>query len=325
MAIPLILDTDTAQDDCVAILCGALDPAADLRAITMVAGNVGFAQQVENACMSLSVAGRLGEIPVFLGCQQPMLRPWESAEDVHGDGGGGLSMERPEGAIETEHAVNALLRLTAEAPGELSIVAIGPLTNIAMAVVMDRSFAARVKSLFIMGGSNNGRGNITPAAEFNFYVDPEAAQIVFDAGFADIHVIDWDPLTLRDATFPRPAYEELTRIPTPTAAFFKAMCDTTIAFDESVGINGSTHPDSLTMAALLHRELVLEEAPYRVDVDTSNTLTRGYSAMAWDKFGLAPNAMVVERADAAAFYDYIAGILSTPTTLSVPISGLQKP
>ena len=113
MTIPFILDTDTAQDDCVAILLGVLDGAADLRAVTMVAGNVGFDQQTKNALMTLSVAGVLGDVPVFLGCRRPMVREWVSAEYVHGDGSGGLSMDTEGVSIEDEHAVDALLRLTA--------------------------------------------------------------------------------------------------------------------------------------------------------------------------------------------------------------------
>lgn len=324
MSIPFILDTDTAQDDCVAILVGLLDPVADIRAITMVAGNIGFDRQVQNACMSLSVAGLLGSVPIHLGCTQPIMRPWESAENVHGDGSGGLSMEMPENAVSAEHAVNAMLRITAEAPGEVSIVAIGPLTNVATAVVMDRTFASRVKSLYIMGGSNNGRGNVTPAAEFNFYVDPEAAQTVFEAGFADVRVIDWDPVTFKFATFTRAEYNLLTDIPTPLAAFYKAVCDTTLDFNESVDVDGSTHPDSMTLAALLHPELVHSWGNYRVDVDTTSTFTRGYSAMAWDKFDIVPNAKLVEDADRAGFYSYLEALLRLQTTPSVPIAGLRN-
>jgi purine nucleosidase len=323
MPIPVIIDTDTAQDDCITILLALLDPAADLRAITMVAGNVGFDQQVANAHLTLNVAGRLGQVPVHLGCRRPMLREWESAEDVHGDGSGGLSMDAAGVEMAGEHAVNALLRLTAEAPGELSIVAIGPLTNLAMAVVMDPGFAGRVKSLYVMGGSNNGRGNITPSAEFNFYVDPEAAQVVLDAGFADLRIVPWAPLTLRDATFARPDYDRLCALGTPLSRFFQRMCDATIDYDESVGVNGSTHPDSLTMAVLLHPELVQAQAGYRVDVETSSALTRGMSTMAWGKFGLVPNAQVVEAVDSAAFFEVLRRLLGTPTVPTRPIAGLE--
>lgn len=320
--VPLIIDTDTAQDDCIAILLGLLDPGAELLAVTMVAGNVGFDQQVANAQLTLNVAGMLGRLPVHAGCRRPMLRDWVSATDVHGDGSGGLSMASSAAVVDDEHGVDALLRITAERPGQVSIVAIGPLTNVATAVVTDRSFAARVKSLYVMGGSNNGRGNITASAEYNFYVDPEAAQIVMEAGFGDLHVITWDPLTLRDATIARTDFDRLGAIGTPLARFFHRMCAATIDYDESVGIDGSTHPDSLTVAALLHPELVVAQARYRVDVETASALTRGYSAMAWEKFGIAPNATVVEAVDRAAFFTLLEQVLSTRTNPTVPIAGL---
>lgn len=313
MSTPFILDTDTAQDDCVAILVGLLDPAADLRAITMVAGNVGFAQQVRNAWMTLNVADRLDAVPIFLGAQRPLMREWVSAENVHGDGSGGLSIDDSGLEAQAENAVDAMLRITAEAPGEVSIVAIGPLTNVALATIRDPEFPKRVKSLYIMGGSNNGRGNITAAAEFNFYVDPEAARTVFEAGFEDVVVVPWAPLTLRDAVFTKDRIAQLAGIGTPLARFVERVCRGTLAFDESVGIPGSTHPDSLTAALLLHPELITAEAPYAVDIETSSELTRGYSAMSWGVHGLEPNARVIEAIDGDAFFRYICGLVSRPT------------
>ncbi|MFG6284929.1 nucleoside hydrolase [Actinotignum schaalii] len=320
--VPFILDTDTAQDDCVAILFGLLDERADLRAITMVAGNVGFERQIKNAQMTLNAAGKLGEVPIHVGCSQPMLREWVSAEDVHGDGTGGLSIDFTTTRVEDEHAVDALLRITAAQPGEVSVVVIGPLTNIATAVVKDRTFVKNVKSLYIMGGSNNGRGNTISAAEFNFYVDPEAAQIVFTAGFEDIHVVTWDPITLRDATITRAEYNALADKDTTLAKFFKKVCDTTLDFNESVGVDGSTHPDSMTLATLLHPELILSENRYRVDIETSSELTRGYSAMAWEKFPLPANAYVVEEADKKAFFARLDALLALETTPNQPFTGL---
>lgn len=313
MSRQLIIDTDTAQDDCIALLVGLLDPEADLRAITMVAGNVGFEQQVSNAFMTLNVAGRLGEVPVHLGAVRPLMRPWESAENVHGDGSGGLRLDLSGREPEQEYAVDTLLRLTAESPGEIDIVCIGPLTNIALAQIKDPSFAQNVRSLTIMGGSNNGRGNITAAAEFNFYVDPEAARTVFEAGF-EITVVPWDRLTLRDAVFGREQLAEIEAIGTPLAKFFLRVCRETLAFDESVGIPGTTHPDSLSAAITLHPELITESAPYNVAVETGSELTRGYSAMSWGVHGLDPNATVIESVDAQAFYRFLSGLLSTPTT-----------
>jgi purine nucleosidase len=322
VSIPFILDTDTAQDDCVAILLGVLDPVADLRAITMVAGNVGFDQQTKNAMMTLSVAGVLGQYPVFLGCRRPMVREWISAENVHGDGAGGLSMDAEGVAPESEHAVDALLRLTAQDPGEINIVAIGPLTNVAMAVVKDPTFPDRVKHLFIMGGSNNARGNITAAAEFNFYVDPDAAKIVFAAGF-DITVVPWEPLIVRDAIFSREQMAEIGNQGMPLSRFFAQVCEATLEFDESVGIPGSSHPDSLAVAIMLHPELVTQSATYAVDVEADSELTRGYSSMSWGIHGQKPNARVIEAIDAPGFFDYIKRHMALATEPSRPIIGLR--
>lgn len=316
----LIIDTDTAQDDCVAIMLGVWDQTAKLEAITMVAGNIDFNTQVRNAFLTLNVAGALGRVPVYLGCARPMMRPWVAAENVHGDGVGGLDMDLTDCEPEPEHAVDALIRLTAEAPGEIDIVAIGPLTNIAMAAVKEPSFASNVRSLVIMGGSNNGRGNITAAAEFNFYVDPEAAQTVFDAGF-NITVVPWAPLMLNDAVFTRDRLEEIGRIDTPSAKYFLRISAATLAFDESVGIPGSTHPDSLSVAVLLHPELVQAQAWYNVQIETASELTRGYSAMSWGVHGLAPNATVVEQADGEAFFQLIKAMLAADLETERPVLG----
>lgn len=318
--IPLIIDTDTAQDDCVALLLGLLDDRADLRAITMVAGNVGFDRQVLNADLTLSVAGRLGEIPVYLGCRRPLVREWVSAENVHGDGVGGLVMDTAGLETSTENAVDVLIARAAESPGELTIVCIGPLTNIAMATVKDPNFVRNVKALYIMGGSNNARGNITAAAEYNFYVDPEAAKIVFAAGF-DIVVVPWAPLTLNDAIFSRGQLAEVALIDTPLARFFTRIIDATLAFDESVGIAGSTHPDSLTVAVLLHPELITAQGRYAVDIETGSDLTRGYSAMSWGVHELPENATVIEAIDAEGFFACISQLLKLEPTQSRPFTG----
>jgi purine nucleosidase len=320
VAVPFILDTDTAQDDCVAIIVSLLDPEADLRALTMVAGNVSFDQQVRNAHLTLNAVGRLGEVPIHLGCRRPLVIPWVSAENVHGSGTGGLSMDYDGTTTEAEHGVDALIRLTAEAPGEVSVVAIGPLTNIAMAAVKDPDFVRNVNRLVIMGGSNNGRGNISAAGEFNFYVDPHAAKVVFEAGFADVTVVPWAPLTLNDAVFSRERLAEIEALGTPLSQFFLRVCQPTLAYDESVGIPGTTHPDSLSVAALLHPELVVRAADYHVAVEAESELTRGYAAMSWGVHGLRPNARVVEVADAPAFYAYVKRFLATDVQPSRPFT-----
>jgi purine nucleosidase len=284
----------------------------------MVAGNVGFERQIRNAHMTLSVAGRLGQVPVYLGCRRPLVREWVSAEYVHGDGAGGLQMDFDGLEPERQHGVDALIAHAAAAPGEITVVCIGPLTNIAVAAVKDPSFVGNVKALVVMGGSNNARGNITAAAEYNFYVDPEAAKTVFEAGFASITVVPWAPVTLRDAVFPRAQLARIAAIDTPLARFYTRITETTLGFNESVGIDGSTHPDSLTAAVLLHPELATARGEYAVDIETSSTLTRGYAAMSWGAHGLAANATVVESVDADGFADYLVALLSTPTAPDRP-------
>jgi purine nucleosidase len=313
--VPLVIDTDTAQDDCIALLVGLLDPRADLRAITMVAGNVGFDQQIRNAVLTLNVAGKLGSVPIHLGCRRPLVRPWERAENVHGDGVGGMTMDMTGCAPDPEHAVDALIRLAAESPGELTIVCIGPLTNIATATIKDPTFVDNVKALYVMGGSNNARGNITAAAEFNFYVDPEAAKAVFAAGF-NITLVPWAPLTLERAVFGQTQLDAIAALGTPLADFFTQVCAATLEFDRSVGINGTTHPDSLTAAVLLHPELVTRTNRYHVDIETQGELTRGYAAMSWGVHGLEANATVVEDIDSGALYEYVEGMLATDIPLT---------
>lgn len=305
----LVIDTDTAQDDCIALLVALLDPDVRLEAITIVAGNTAFERQVSNAFMTLDVAGRLGRTPVHPGCRRPLAREWVSAEYVHGDGAGGLTVDPGRCVPEAEHAADALIRLAAEHPGELDVLAIGPLTNLALAHIKDPSFAGNVRSLTVMGGSNNGRGNITAAAEFNFYVDPEAARAVFAAGF-EITVVPWAPLTLRDAVFDRSRRAEIAALGTDLARFFARVCEATLAFNESVGIPGTTHPDSLAACVLMHPEIVTRAGRYHVAIETGSELTRGYSAMSWGVHGLTANATVIEAVDAAAFFALIAGLLA---------------
>ena len=309
LTIPLLIDTDTAADDCFALLVGLLDPRADLRAITMVAGNVGFDQQVDNAFLTVGLAGRLGEVPVFLGARDPLERPWLSAEDVHGDGVGGLKRPDDGHVASDEHAVDAMIRIAREHKGELRIVAIGPLTNIALAVRKDPEFAANVGSLYVMGGSINARGNITPAAEYNIYVDPEAADIVFSAGFADTVVISWDPLTITDAVFDQGRIDRIAALDTPLSRFFVRANQATFDFDTRVGLAGSSHCDSLTALLALDRSYATAEGRYRVEVETEGRITRGATVFDWQSDD--DHVTAIEKVDGERFYEYMLGMLAT--------------
>ena len=302
--IPIVIDTDTAADDCFALLVGLLDPRADLKAVTIVGGNVGFDQQVHNALLTMSLAGR--SVPVHLGARDPLEREWVSAEDVHGDGVGGQVYD---GALttEAEHAVDALIRLAAESPGTLRIVCIGPLTNIALAVQRDPAFVTNVAGLWIMGGSINARGNITPAAEYNIYVDPEAAAIVFEAGFENVTVISWDPLTIRDTVVTPERVNRIAALDTPLSRFFVRANAATFAFDLENGLGGSTHPDSLTALLAIDPSYALATGSYRVEVETQGELTRGATVFDWRSS--TPNATAVESVDGERFFEYLVQLL----------------
>ncbi|MCU1417401.1 MAG: Nucleoside hydrolase [Schumannella sp.] len=297
--VRMIIDTDTAADDSFALLVGLLHPAATLEAITIVSGNVDFDQQVRNALITVDQAGRGGEVPVHLGARVPMTRPWYAAS-AHGDGKGNHDWPTPAQQASEEGASEAIARIVAANPGEIDLLAIGPLTNIATAVLLDRDLPQKVRHLWIMGGCDNSVGNVTAAAEYNFYVDPEAADIVLRAGF-DVTIVTWT-LTLAQATWTQDQLDELAAIPTPLAEFFTILDTPNKDFNASVGIEGSTHPDSLTAMLMVEPDLILRESRQFVAVETRSELTRGYSLFDDRPARNAPNARVVDEVDAPGFF-----------------------
>lgn len=295
----MIIDTDTAADDSFALLVGLLHPNASLEAITIVAGNVAFEQQIENALLTVKAAGRSDEVPVHLGARVPMLRPWHESR-AHGDGKGNHDFEKPTQLPSDEGAAEALVRIVKENPGQIDILAIGPLTNIATAVQLDRDFAGKVRELWVMGGCDNSVGNVTAAAEYNFYVDPEAADIVMNAGF-DVTIATWT-LTLAQATWSEEQLAEIAAIDNDLARFFTILDKPNIAYNRSEGIMGSTHPDSVTAMMLVRPDLVRARSRKFVAIETRSELTRGYSLFDDRPHRNAPNATVIDEIDADGFF-----------------------
>lgn len=309
--IPLIIDTDTAGDDVFSLLLGLRTPEVDLRAITINVGNVAFDQQVENALYTVEMAGRSGEVPVYPGCDRPLIQRWVDAAYVHGeDGMGDSHFPRASQRPAPEHAVDALIRCVMEAPGEVTIVAQAPLTNLAVAFMREPRIASQVKGLFVMGGTNNGIGNVTPAAEYNFYVDPEAARIVIRAGFP-LTLVDWN-LCLRYSVFGDRELGRIERMNTPLSRFFGQVNRRALAFCREVGIPGSTHPDTLTCALAIDETLITRASRYYVDVETQGELTRGYSSVdTIDALKQPPNARVVEEVDVDRFREMVFRVLAS--------------
>ncbi|SHF96324.1 purine nucleosidase [Kaistia soli DSM 19436] len=313
MMTRLIIDTDTAGDDCFSLLLGLRHPAARLEAVTICNGNVAFDQQVENALHTIEVAGRGGEVPVYLGSARPLMGRWEAASFHGSNGMSELEFAPAAQRPEAKHAIDAIIDLVMGNPGEISIIAQAPLTNIALAFLKEPRIAKALKRLWIMGGTDNAVGNVTPAAEFNFYVDPEAAKIVFGAGF-NITLSTWT-LTLNSGSIDAEAVARIEALGTPLGKFFMDVTKTPrrVAF-ERYGSTISTHPDSLTCAMAIDESLILESAEVVVDVEVGGETTRGWSSVhpprlveRWEDRDA--NARIVRRADTAAFADMLVQVL----------------
>src|SRR5436190_7844413 len=304
----LIVDTDTAGDDVFSLLIALLHPQAQLEAITVCCGNVRFEQEVENALYTVEMAGRGGDVPVYAGCAEPLIAEWVGAEYVHGqDGMGDSFFPQATQRAETEHAVDELVRRINDSPGELTILAQAPLTNLAVAVTRDPSIAQKVAHLYVMGG---GVGNITPAAEYNFFVDPEAAKIVLNAGFP-LTLFTWT-LTRTHGVFDDAKLAKIDALGTPLSIFFGQVNRKAREFDDKVNhLGGSTHPDSMVAAAIVEPSLILATEDAVVDVETSGDLTRGWNLI--DTLGRVdrePNARVVTDYDTEGFFELLLEVLS---------------
>lgn len=190
----ILIDTDTGSDDAMAIVMALKCKDVKVEALTVVNGNVPTDLGVKNALISIDWAGTY-KPPVYEGMDRPLLRDIQHAFETHGDDGmGDMDLDWPEQKVSEGNGVLKLLEYADKFAGELEIVALGPLTNIAMAYLLDHSFAKKVKRLYVMGTAGYGPGNVTPVAEFNIWADPEACDIVLNSGMDQLY-IGWDMCT----------------------------------------------------------------------------------------------------------------------------------
>jgi purine nucleosidase len=307
MTRALLIDTDPGQDDALAILLAlACADRLDLRAITTVAGNVPVGQTTANAIRVCDLAGR-PDIAVHQGADRPLIFPLETAEFVCGpDGLAGADLPPPARAATPGHAVQALID-TARAcpPGGLTICALGPLTNLALALRLAPDIAGHIGRIVIMGGARD-LGNMTPAAEFNFHVDPHAADIVLGAGV---------PITLfglHVTLTAQPSPADLTRLAALPGRSARAVLGM-MTRPRPGGLGTAGHPmhDPCTAAWLLWPEL-FQGRDCHVSVETGPGPLRGRSTIDWNgRLSLPPNAHVVGALDRDALFGRMIAALST--------------
>src|SRR5947209_14854796 len=268
----IILDTDPGIDDGLALFLALASPEVQLEAITTVSGNVDVTLTTYNALTLLELAGRT-DIPVARGSDRPLIRQPFNAAFVHGDNGlGGLQLPVPRIQPVAEHAVDVIIERVMGAPGEITLVPLGPLTNIALALRREPRIVQQVREVVLMGGAVRVPGNVTPAAEFNIFADPHAAHMVVHAGWP-IRMVSLDVTT--QAELKREQVNKLASSGNPVMRFLKQMLDSYFEnFAAKVGSNVFQMHDPLCVAAALYPDLISWEPVY-LDIELAGSLTLG--------------------------------------------------
>lgn len=306
----IIIDTDPGQDDAVAILVALASPEdIDVLGITCVAGNVPLDLTTRNARIVCELAGK-PEVRVFAGCDRPLGRDLVTAEHVHGKTGlDGPDLPEPTMAMADGHAVDFIIdSLRDHAPGTVTLCPLGPLTNIATALQKAPDIARRIAKIVLMGGGYFEGGNITPAAEFNIYVDPEAADIVFKCG-APIVVMPLD--VTHKALVTKDRNDAFRDIGSPVGLAVAQMTEFFERFDkEKYGSDGAPLHDPCVIAYLIQPDL-FQGRHINVEIETHSELTMGMTVADW--WGVtdrSPNATFMNGIDADGFFDLLTARLA---------------
>ncbi|WP_395648541.1 nucleoside hydrolase [Thermomonas sp.] len=307
--IPLLIDTDPGVDDALALLMAFNDLQHEVVGLTIAAGNVGLAHTVANALKLCEVCAV--RVPVFAGTDAPLVFPARDAAYVHGrDGFGDTGYAPAARHAEAEHAALAILRLSHEHAGNLLLVALGPLTNLALALKLDPSLPSRIARCVVMGAAVSAHGNITAAAEFNIAFDPEAAHIVFSA-FPKIELADWEAVLAHG--FRHDDAERWLAADSPRARFYAGISAHTRAWAKA-GRGERWHAaDALAMALALQPEGALELRERPLVVETAGQHARGATIVDWNRqTGAADNVAILMRYDQARFEAMIEAALAAP-------------
>jgi purine nucleosidase len=318
MSKRIIIDCDPGVDDAVAILLAAGDPAVEVVALTTVAGNQTLPKVTENARRIAAAAGL--DVPIAAGCDRPLVRDQVLAGESHGTTGlGGVQWPEPTRELDPRHAADLIVEEVMAHPGEITLVPIGPLTNIAMALRLEPRIVDAVAAVVLMGGSYT-RGNTTPAAEFNIYVDPEAAAAVFSAGWT-VTMVGLDLTRQVKVTA-----DLIARLGQLGGRAARLVLDTMTSYNAAIGelarqadrpdADGSAAAGSLhdpAAVAYLIDPSMFTAADAVVAVETAGELTYGMTVTDFDLNGRTPNAVVPTAIRPEAFYDQlVAAIAALP-------------
>ncbi len=304
MARKIIIDTDPGQDDAVAILLALASPELEVLGITAVAGNIPLKLTQTNTRKVCEVASR-PDVKVYAGAVRPMVRPLVTAEHVHGDNGlNGIELPEPVMPLQEQHGVDYIIEtLMKEESGTVTLCPLGPLTNIAMALTREPKIAERIKEIVLMGGGYFEGGNITPAAEFNIYVDPHAADVVFKSG-VPIVVLPLDVTHKVLTTEKRIA--AIRAINTHPAEVVASLLEFFERFDEEkYGTDGGPLHDPNVIAYLLKPELY-SGRHCNVEIEIYSELTMGETVVDW--WGVTDrtkNAYFINDVDADGFFSLL--------------------
>ena len=275
----LLIDTDTASDDAVALIMALRSRHAGIRvaAITVVSGNVPLPQAVTNALYTAELCDS-DDVPVFAGAPRPLVRAAAHADWFHGkDGLGDLNCPAPRRSPDSTHAVHAIIDIVAKHPG-IELVTLGPLTNLALAVAQQPKLVDNVSRCVVMGGNPCCVGNVTPAAEYNIWCDPEAAAIVFRSGLK-IELVGWQ-LCRGEANLREPDIAAIRALDTKLGHF--ALDCNRVAMEanrQQSGDIGIALPDPVAMAVALDPTIALEASHHRVEIECTSELTRGQTVV----------------------------------------------
>jgi purine nucleosidase len=294
-----VIDTDTASDDSVALLLAITEPSISVRAITVVAGNVPIELGVRNALATLALIPNAQRIPVYAGLAAPIVRSLDTAQNVHGaDGMGGAPLPNPKSAADSEHAVDALRRIARDEPGQHELITLGPLSNVAAALILDPLLLTKFRNTTMMLGSPDGVGNVTMLGEYNAWADPEAASIVMAAP-GHKTMVGWNISRLFAVV--DPVLREKIRASGRIGQF---ICDINVDVDHYAriesGLAGFDLPDPIAVAIAIDPTIATKTTYEYVAVSCDHS-TRGQTCIDRRHTAAPANCTIVWEANEAAF------------------------